>query len=108
MNVFTNSVVIADTGVGYLRIGVFAYPFIAVIMLTGRALQGMGQGTPVLMLSFLRIVLISGPLAYVFVFEMGKPVEWVWGAIVIGVVITAVIAGVWFWRALATSDAVWV
>ena len=66
MNVFTNSVVIADTGVGYLRIGVFAYPFIAVIMLTGRALQGMGQGTPVLMLSFLRIVLISGPLAYVF------------------------------------------
>ena len=105
MNVFTDSVVIADTGVGYLRIGVFAYPFIAVIMLTGRALQGMGQGTPVLMLSLLRIVLISGPLAYVFVFEMGKPVEWVWGAIVIGVVITAVIAGVWFWRALATSDA---
>jgi len=104
MGVFTDSVTIADTGVGYLRIGVFAYPFIAIVMLTGRALQGMGQGTPVLVLSLLRVVLISGPLAYVFVFEMGKPVVWVWIAILVGMVITAAIAGVWLLRALAHSD----
>ena len=104
LGVFTDSAAIADTGVGYLRIGVFAYPFIAVIMLTGRALQGMGQGTPVLVLSLLRVVLISGPLAYVFVFEMGKPVEWVWIAILVGMVITAAIAGVWLLRTLALSD----
>ena len=70
MSVFTDNATIGDTGVGYLRIGVFAYPFIAIVMLTGRALQGMGQGTPVLILSLLRVVLISGPLAYIFVFEM--------------------------------------
>jgi len=58
----------------------------------------------VLVLSLLRVVLISGPLAYVFVFEMGKPVEWVWIAILVGMVITAAIAGVWLLRALALSD----
>jgi putative MATE family efflux protein len=104
MGAFTDSAVIADTGVSYLRIEVFAYPFLAVVMLTGRALQGMGQGTPVLVLSLLRVVLISGPLAYLFVFEMGKPVEWVWGAIVAGMVVTAAIAGLWLWRALAESE----
>ena len=104
MGVFTDNATISDTGVGYLRIGVFAYPFIAIVMLTGRALQGMGQGTPVLVLSLLRVVLISGPLAYIFVFEMGKPVVWVWIAILVGMVITAAIAGVWLLRALARSD----
>ena len=47
MGAFTDSDVIAQTGVGYLRIGVFAYPFIAIVMLTGRVLQGMGRGAPV-------------------------------------------------------------
>ena len=105
MGVFTDNATIGDTGVGYLRIGVFAYPFIAIVMLTGRALQGMGQGTPVLVLSLLRVVLISGPLAYIFVFEMGKPVVWVWVAILIGMVITAAIAAIWLSRALAHSGA---
>lgn len=103
MAVFTDSPAIAEIGVTYLRIGVFAYPFIAIVMLTGRALQGMGQGTPVLVLSLLRVVLISGPLAYVFVLWMGLPVVWVWIAILIGMVVTAGIAGVWLHRALALS-----
>lgn len=106
MGAFTDSATIAGAGVGYLHIGVFAYPFIAVVMLTGRALQGMGQGIPVLVLSLLRVVLISGPLAYVFVFEMGKPVVWVWFAILMGMVVTALIAGAWLWRALALGERV--
>jgi putative MATE family efflux protein len=99
MGIFTDSEAIAQTGVSYLRVGVFAYPFIAIVMLTGRALQGMGQGTPVLVLSLLRVVLISGPLAYVFVFWLDKPIEWVWIAILIGMVVTAALAGVWLLRA---------
>lgn len=105
MSVFAETTTIIRAGTGYLRIGVFAYPFLAIVMLSGRALQGMGQGPPVLVLSLLRVVLVSGPLAYVFVFEMGKSVEWVWVAILIGVVITATIAGGWLMRALAVSDA---
>ena len=75
-------------------------------MLTGRVLQGMGHGAPVFVLSLLRVVLISGPLAYIFVFEMGKPVEWVWIAMLIGMVITAAIAFVWLKYALARGEAI--
>jgi putative MATE family efflux protein len=95
---------ITDAGVSYLRVGVFAYPFIAVIMLTGRVLQGMGRGAPVFVLSVMRVVLLSGPLAYLFVFEMHKPIEWVWFAIVGGMVATAVLAGAWLSRALARHE----
>ena len=106
LGAFTDSEVIAQTGVGYLRIGVFAYPFIAIVMLTGRVLQGMGHGAPVFVLSLLRVVLISGPLAYIFVLKMGKPVEWVWIAMLIGMVITAILAFVWLKHALRQGEAI--
>ena len=102
---FTDSSVIAEIGTGYLRISVFAYPFIAVVMLTGRALQGMGLGAPVLVLSLLRVVLISGPLAYVFVFWLHEPVEWVWIAILMGMIVSAAIAIIWLQRALTAGEA---
>lgn len=102
--VFGDDPAITAAGVSYLHIGVFAYPFIAVIMLTGRVLQGMGRGVPVFVLSLLRVVLLSGPLAYLFVFEMHKSIEWVWFAIVGGMVATALLAGVWLLRALASHE----
>lgn len=105
MSVFADADTITQTGAGYLRIAVFAYPFLAIVVLCGRALQGMGHGPPVLALALLRVFLISGPLAYIFVFEMGRPVEWVWIAMLMGTVITAMIAGGWLLRALAVSDA---
>ena len=106
LGAFTDSEVIARTGVGYLRIGVFSYPFIAIVMLTGRVLQGMGNGTPVFVLSLLRVVLISGPLAYIFVLKMGKPVTWVWIAMLIGMVVTAILAFVWLKHALAHENTI--
>ena len=106
LGAFTDSEVIARTGVGYLRIGVFSYPFIAIVMLTGRVLQGMGNGTPVFVLSLLRVVLISGPLAYIFVLKMGKPVTWVWIAMLIGMVVTAILAFVWLKHALSHGDTI--
>ncbi len=101
---FSDSVEIKSYGVSYLRIGVFAYPFIAVIMLTGRVLQGLGKGVPVLVLSLLRVVLISAPAAFVFVFWMNKPVTWVWIAIVGGVMATALVALVWLKGALDRNE----
>jgi Na+-driven multidrug efflux pump len=101
---FTDSVAIANTGVSYLRVSVLSYPFIAVVMLTGRALQGMGRGGPLLVLSLLRVVLISGPLAYACVYWWHKPVEWVWYAIVFGMAVSAVIAFLWLGRALAVAE----
>jgi putative MATE family efflux protein len=104
VGIFSPSETIRAIGAGYLHVIVFSYPFVAVIMLAGRILQGMGQGSPVLVLSLLRVVLFSAPPAYVFVYRMGKPLEWVWAAIVGGVVMTAVIAFVWLRVELARSD----
>jgi Na+-driven multidrug efflux pump len=67
-------------------------------MLAGRVLQGMGKGSPALWLSLLRVVLLSAPFAYVFVFWMGKPVEWVWVAMVLGSSVTGVVALLWLTR----------
>jgi len=106
LGAFTDSEVIARTGIGYLRIGVFSYPFVAIVMLTGRVLQGMGNGAPVFVLSLLRVVLISGPLAYIFVLKMDKSVEWVWIAMLIGMVLTAIIAFLWLKHALALEDTI--
>ena len=100
---FSDHPEIREVGIGYLRIGVFAYPFIAIVMLTGRALQGAGQGLPLLVLSLLRVILISGPLAWFFVFQMGKPVIWVWIAILVGMVVSAVIALIWLATALGKA-----
>ena len=101
VGLFSDTTSIQRTGAVYLRIGVFAYPFIAVIILTGRILQGMGRGLPLLLLSLLRVVLISGPLAYLFVFHFHKPVEWVWFSIVIGMAVTGTIALAWLRKGLA-------
>ena len=95
LGLFTSSAPIAEMGVSYLRINVLAYPFIAVIVLAGRAMQGMGKGAPALVLALLRVVLISAPLATVFAFVVHKPVHWIWWSIFIGMAVTAVIASVW-------------
>ena len=42
---FSDNEAIGAIGTGYLRVIVFSYPFIAIVMLTGRTLQGMGQGS---------------------------------------------------------------
>ncbi|MFQ6673597.1 MAG: MATE family efflux transporter [Fidelibacterota bacterium] len=95
VSMFTQDSQILQTGVQYLRFIVFAYPFIAVSMISGRVLQGLGFGLPMLVITFLRVVLISVALAYLFVFFMGKTVEWVWIAQVIAVVCSAGFASLW-------------
>ena len=99
VSIFSQDEGIRSMGVTYLRIVAFAYPFIAVSMLTGRVLQGLGFGTPVLLITTMRVVFISAPLAYVFTYWLGRPVEWVWIAMLIGVVSTALGALGWLrWR----------
>ncbi len=92
---FTDSAGIQELGVSYLRVVVFAYPFIGVSILTGRSLQGLGRGAPELWLSLLRVFLISAPLAWTLTFWVRLPVEWVWYSSLAGTVISALVALVW-------------
>ncbi len=100
---FTDSPAIRSLGVDYLRVVVFAYPFIGVSILTGRALQGLGRGSPELWLSLLRVILISAPLAWAVTFWLRWPVEWVWYSSLAGTVISACIALLWLTLGLRTA-----
>ena len=95
IGVFTDDVEILAVGTGMLHVIVFSYPFVAVAVLTGRILQGMGYGLPLMVISALRLLLIAGPLAWVFVFVLDKPVIWVWYALVIGAIGGATVAALW-------------
>jgi len=95
ISMFTRNDGILFTGVQYLRYFVFAYPFISIGMTSGRVLQGLGFGIPMLILTFLRVLLISVSLAILFVVFMNKPIEWVWISQVMAVICSSGIAILW-------------
>jgi len=100
---FSESPEIRSMATGYLRITVLGYPCVAVSMPIGRALQGLGLGIPVLFLTLLRVLLVSAPLSIWFVFGLGLPVAWVWGAIVLGNVVAALTALAWLRSGLSRA-----
>lgn len=95
ISIFAQDSEIHFIGVQYLRYYVFAFPFIVISIMGGRMLQGLGFGLPMLVLTFLRVLLISVVLAYTLVFVVGKPVHWVWISQLIAVIFSASIALVW-------------
>jgi Na+-driven multidrug efflux pump len=95
---------IVHAGTSYLRILAWGYPFIAISMLAGRILQGLGLGAPVLVLTVMRLVLIAAPLAWALVYWFGSPVEWVWGAMLLGIVLTAGVSMVWLRAGLRRAE----
>jgi putative MATE family efflux protein len=102
---FSESPEIRSIATGYLRITVIGYPCIAVSMPIGRALQGLGLGLPVLLLTLLRVLLVSAPLSLWFVHGLGWPVSSVWVAIVLGNAVAAVTALAWLRTGLARAKA---
>lgn len=99
-SVFTDSEGIRQLTVHYTRTIAFAYPFFPVSMITGRALQGLGKGTPELILSALRVILIGVPLACLFIFAFHMEARSVWYAMVIGSWTSATVAAFWLRSAL--------
>ncbi len=95
---------ILAAGTTYLRIIAWGYPFTAVSMLAGRILQGLGVGTPVLVLTVMRVLLIAVPLSWVLVYWFDSPVEGVWAAILVGSVLTAGVSAVWLRAGLARAE----
>ena len=58
-------------------------------------MQGLGKGIPVLVITTIRVIGISAPLALYFSYVLNKPVEWNWYAIMISATISFVIAVTW-------------
>ena len=95
VSIFSDNTNIQNISSQYLRYFVFGYPFIAISMISGRAMQGLGKGIPMLVLTLLRVLVISIAFSVFFVFFLKKSIEWVWISQVISVIISALIA--WFW-----------
>lgn len=97
--IFTDDAVIIAMAVGYIRTMVFAFPFITIGVISGRIFQGLGEGIPSLLLTAMRVVLISGALAFLFVRVFLMGLESVWLALALGAAITSTISFVWLrWR----------
>ena len=100
IGLFTNEEAIISVAVNFLRLFAFVYPLIAVGITTGRVLQGMGKGLPVLVITVIRVLGVSAPLALLFIFQMNKPVEWVWYSMMISTGVAFIIACYWLLTAM--------
>jgi putative MATE family efflux protein len=104
MRGFSQEQAIVAAGIGYLRYIVWTYPFVAISMLASRILQGLGIGSPSLVLTVMRVLLIAAPLAWVLVYWVHTPVEGVWIAMLVGVALTAVVSLVWLRVGLGRAE----
>ncbi len=97
--IFTDDAAIVAMAVSYIRTMVFAFPFITIGVISGRIFQGLGEGIPSLLLTAMRVVLVSGALAFLFVRVLSMGLESVWLALALGAAITSTISFVWLrWR----------
>jgi len=92
---FTNDQEIIDVSVSFLRLLCLIYPLVAIAITSGRVMQGMGRGLPVLIITIVRVLGISAPLSLYFSFVLNKPIEWNWYAMMIGAGTAFLIAITW-------------
>lgn len=92
---FTDDVNISQIASTFLKLFAFVYPLISVGITTGRVLQGLGKGLPVLVITIIRVLGVSAPLALFFIFYMNKTVEWVWYSMMISAAIAFTISIIW-------------
>ena len=95
---FSTSPLDLKYAISYFMILVFAYPFITVGMTCSRVMQGLGHGTPMLILTILRVVLINCSLAWYFVVYSNKPIIFAWYSILISCIITSIISFTWMFK----------
>jgi len=103
MSLFTDDQIIEEIGIGALRTLCFAYPFVGIAMPCGRIMQGLGQGLPVLVITALRVLLISAPLAYYFA-NHGYDIIWIWYSIAISIGVSAIVGPLWVWRTINSME----
>ncbi|MBT4736993.1 MAG: MATE family efflux transporter [Candidatus Marinimicrobia bacterium] len=92
---FTQEVDIQSIAVTYIRTICLIYPLIAFGMSVGRILQGLGKGLPMLVITSIRILGVSVPLALFFTMVLNKPIEWVWYAMIISTIVSILISLIW-------------
>lgn len=93
--IFTDVIYIQDTAVTYLKLLALVYPFVAIALPSGRILQGFGLGMPLLVITLVRVILVSTPLAAYFIFIENRPIEWIWYSMMTSTAVALVVAVTW-------------
>ena len=103
MGLFTDDPDIENMGIEALRTLCFAYPFVGIAMPCGRIMQGLGQGLPVLVITALRVLLISAPLAYYFA-NNEYDIVYIWYSIAISIGVSAIVGPIWVWKTINSIE----
>lgn len=90
-----NSARIADDLVLFLSIAALTYPAVAFGPASSSMFQGTGKGVNALIVTVIRTVLLTPPLALLFAYLMGLGLPGVWWGIVVANLIGASLAFVW-------------
>ena len=93
--IFTPDPEVQAVAVSVIRTLSFVYWVIPIGMLSGRSMQGLGTGVPSLVITTVRVLGVSVPLALLFVFYLHKPYYWVWWAMVASSATAATISIFW-------------
>ncbi len=95
LRIFTNDPLALKAAISVIRTFAWVYWLIAVGMLSGRALQGLGTGIPSMVITAVRVALVGGPLGYYFAIGLGKPYVWVWYGSLVAVFTAGCLALMW-------------
>jgi len=94
-SLFTKDRNIINVSVGFLQLLCLVYPLVSIAITSGRVMQGLGKGLPVLIITIVRVIGISAPLSIYFSLYLNKPVDWNWYAMMIGAATSFFIAINW-------------
>jgi Na+-driven multidrug efflux pump len=94
ISVFNKNSEIIMHGSSYIKIVSLLYMLIGIGIIISAAFQGAGKGYPSLILSVLRLFILSVPLAYFL--SKKYSVLGIWLGIAISIIVTAIVAAVWF------------
>lgn len=102
--VFTDEPRIIEVAVSYIRVIVFAFPFVSIGVICGRAFQGLGHGVPSLILTSMRVVLISVPLALVLTELLDYGLTAVWVTFPLSAAVSSLVALGWIRKKLRVAE----
>ena len=100
MPAFTSDPRVLAMAVAYVRVIVLSYPFVTVGMIASRAFQGLGDGMPGLLITGMRVIAVSGALAYTLVYVLHLGILSVWASMVVAAAFSCVVALTWINRRL--------
>ena len=98
IHIFTSSPNIGSIAIQYFKIFAFAFPFVSIAICSSRVMQGLGYSIPMLVITILRVIVISCSLAWYFVNVLGLGFLFAWYATLISCIVSAFIGFIWMMK----------